>query len=446
MGTVFVRLAGTVSVLIVVAFIIGGSDILIRLHEKRHSWKSMIVFGLAGGVFGIYGNLAGMTINGAVVSVRDIGPMMAGMMSGPAAGLIAGIISGAHRLYLGGITAQACIVATCLIGVICGLLSMVFKDKVLQPKWAYVIGMVMESMHLCIVMIMVRPISTAWGIVSEIAIPFIVINGAGIGILMIIIRRIAEHRVAEAERNRLKSELELAARIQQSQLPLITDKFPGRDEISLAASMQPAKEVGGDFYDFFFLDPDHFAMVIADVSGKGIPAALFMIRSKQTIHTCVHDEPDLAKAIIKANDSLCENNEEELFVTAWVGVLEISTGSLRYVSAGHNPPVLVAGRQAVYIKGRSGLVLGGMEGARYKEGTMEVMPGNKLFLYTDGVTEAENESHDQYGEKKLQNCLKEAAGQTVDQVLETVKADIVKHAAGADQFDDMTMICLELKG
>ncbi|MBQ9059650.1 MAG: SpoIIE family protein phosphatase, partial [Firmicutes bacterium] len=296
----------------------------------------------------------------------------------------------------------------------------------------------------CIVLIMVRPFAVAWEIVSQIAIPFIFINGVGIGILMIIIKRIISHREAEAERNRLRSELELAARIQRSQLPLITDRFPGRDEIRLAASMQPAKEVGGDFYDFFFLDPDHFAIVIADVSGKGIPAALFMIRSKQTIQNCVREEESLAQAIRTANDSLCENNEEELFVTAWVGVLEISTGKLSYVSAGHNPPVLLCGKQAVYVKGKSGLVLGGMEGVPYREGTIDLMPGNKLFLYTDGVTESETENHEQYGEKRLQTCLQESAARTVDEILESVKSDVVDHADGADQFDDMTMMCLEL--
>lgn len=443
MAALFVKMTGTLAVLIVVAFMIGGSEIFPSLSYQKHTWKSRLLFGVMGGVFGIYGNLAGVNIGGAVVSIRDIGPMMAGFMSGPIGGLIAGVIAGAHRLLLGGVTATACIVATCLIGLICGLLSVIFKEKIMQPMRAYVIGMAMETMHLGIVLIMVRPFEVAWGIVSQIALPFIVINGVGFGMLIAIMQAITRHRNMEADRSRLKSELEVASKIQLSLLPEITERFPGREEIRLAASIEPAKEVGGDFYDFFFIDKDHMVLVIADVSGKGIPASLFMVSSKQTIQNCVRDIPELTEAIGAANDHLCEHNDAEMFVTAWIGILEISTGKVRYVCAGHNPPVVISRSGTRYQKGVSGFVLAGMEGFIYREGTFELQPGDKLFLYTDGVTEADNKAKELYGEERLLACLTKACDQDVDQVLTSVKADVAAHVSGADQFDDMTMVCLE---
>jgi len=443
MASLFVKMTGTVAVLIVVAFMIGGSDLMPGLAWKKHTWKTGIIYGIIGGIFGIYGNLAGVNIGGAVVSIRDIGPMMAGFMSGPIGGLTAGVIAGGHRVFLGGITATACIVATCLIGLICGLLSLVLKDKILQPRLALITGMVMEAMHLTIVLIMVRPITVAWSIVEQIALPFIVINGLGFAVLIAIMQTIMKHRNMEAERNRIKSELAVAAQIQQSLLPVITDRYPGRGEIRMAASIEAAKEVGGDFYDFFFIDRDHMAIVIADVSGKGVPAALFMVNAKQTIQRYIRDIPDLAEAVITANESLCEHNDAEMFVTAWIGILNLPDGHLRYVCAGHNPPVLITRQETHYIKGVSGLVLAAMEGMNYREGSIELEPGDKLYLYTDGVTEATDGTNELYGEERLLSCLKKAYDLDVNDTLASVKKDMAAHVKDADQFDDITMLCLQ---
>ena len=444
MGSLIVKMTGTMAVLIVVALLIGGSEVLSDLTERKRSWKTAVGFGIMGGIFGIYGNLAGIDVNGAVVSIRDLGPMMAGFMGGPIGGLTAGLIAGAHRVFLGGITAQACIIATCLIGLICGILAVIFKEKIIQPMRAYFTATVMEAMHLGIVLLIVKPFSAAWEIVQQIALPFIFINAIGFGLLIMIMQTVEKHRRTEAERSRLKSELEVAMKIQQSLLPLITERFPGRDDIRLAANMKPAKEVGGDFYDFFYRDEDHMVILIADVSGKGIPAALFMANSKQTIQNCIREVPDLAEAISNANETLCENNEAEMFVTAWIGVLEISTGKIEYVCAGHNPPVLISEEETRFVKTRAGLVLAAMEGFRYQANSLELKKGEKLYLYTDGVTEAEDADHTLYGEERLQTCLEKACGLDVDETLKLVHEDIDRHVKDADQFDDMTMLCLEL--
>ena len=445
MESLFVRMTGTLAVLISVAFLIGSGEFLPMFSVNKQTWKTSLISGITGGDFGIYGNLAGANIGGAIVSIRDIGPMLAGFLGGPVGGVIAGFIAGAHRLLLGGITARACIVATCLIGLICGLLAMYFGDKVFRPLRAYALGMLMEAMHLGIVLIMVKPFSTAWNIVELIAIPFIVINGVGIGVMIWIIQIINNRRNLEAERNRMKSELSVAAHIQLSMLPVVTERSPGREDIKLATSIEPAKEVGGDFYDFFFVDKTHMVLVIADVSGKGIPAALFMVKAKQTIQNSIRKTHNLAEAMIDANDELCANNEAEMFVTAWIGVLDLETWKIRYVNAGHNPPVLTTPSGSDYIKSK-GLVLAATEGFIYKENELTLEKGDKLFLYTDGVTEAENVDHDLYGEVRLRSCLDDSKDLDVDATIEAVKESMSKHVGKADQFDDITMMCVQRIG
>ena len=444
MQVFFTNMIGSVAVILVVAAIIGANDLLSKFFGKKR-WIYSLLAGALGGILGIYGNLAGVPYNGAVISVRDIGPMLAGFTGGPLGGIIAGIIAGVHRYYMGGITANACIVATCCIGLICGLLSWKFHDKLIKPWWAFIVGVLMESFHLGLVLLMVKPFETALGIVKTIALPFVLVNSVGFMIMILMINYIDKQRTIALERNRLQSELEVAAKIQRSLLPVINEMYPGRQEIGVAASMTPAKEVGGDFYDLFFIDKDRVAFVIADVSGKGVPAALFMATSKTTILNCVRDIPSLAEAMATANNSLCGNNEADMFVTVWIGVLDIPTGKLTFMSAGHNPPVLISENGAELLKRKNGFVLAGMEGVRYREETIELKRGDKLFLYTDGITEAHNMSDELYGETRLLNLLsglKDAGEQTV---IDSVKKDAAAFAQGREQFDDMTMLCVRIK-
>ncbi len=440
------KMTETLAVLIVIAFLVSGSNLTTKLQRAESRWRYEILPGILGGLFGIYGNLAGVDVNGAVVSVRDVGPMMAGITGGPMGGIIAGAIAGGHRMFLGGITANACIIATCLIGLICGLVSMRYRERVVDPVHAFILGGLLEIMHLCIVLVMVKPFEAAWEIVAQIFLPFVMINALGFTVLVLTMNTVNKQRKIEAERSRLQSELRVAADIQQSLLPHLTEQFPGRKEISVAASMTAAKDVGGDFYDFFFVDDSHMAVVIADVSGKGVPASLFMVNAKTTLQNCVRDIPDLAEAICKANDSLCRNNEAEMFVTAWIGVLELATGKMRYVNAGHNPPVMITPPAAEYIRARSGLVLAAMEGVPYKEKQFEMKPGDRLFLYTDGVTEAIDKLENQYGEDRLLDCLQAAQKQDCSSVLQRVTEDMESFVKGAEAFDDVTMVCLEYRG
>ena len=449
----FTNMIGTLAVILVIAAFIGGSELMTKFFGSKTNWKYSLFAGLLGGIFGIYGTMSGMELNGAIISVRDIGPMLAGFTGGPLGGLIAGVIAGAHRYFVGSTETQtaqlmtyACIIATVCIGVICGFLSRKFHDKLKKPWWALLTGVVMEIFHLSLVLLIVRPFDAALGIVKSIFLPFILVNAVGFTLMIAMISYIEKQRAITLERSRLKTELEVATVIQHSLLPPITETYPGRPEIGIAASMDAAKEVGGDFYDVFFVDRDRLAFVIADVSGKGIPAALFMATSKTTIQNCVRDYPTLSEAITVANDSLCSNNTAQMFVTAWIGVLDLSTGALTFVCAGHNPPVLISDGIPEFIKRRGGFVLAGMEGIPYREQTMTLKKGDRLFLYTDGVTEAENRTHELFGEGRLADCLKDDADKAPEEIIADVKAAIDAHANGAEQFDDITMLCIRYLG
>ena len=255
---------------------------------------------------------------------------------------------------------------------------------------------------------------------------------------------IREFMKATAEKERIGAELNVATQIQADMLPRIFPAFPERQEFEVYATMNPAKEVGGDFYDFFLVDDDHLAVVIADVSGKGVPAALFMVIAKTLIKNHAQNRETPGEVFTQTNAQLCEGNDAGLFVTAWMGVLEISTGKFVYVNAGHNPPLLKrAGGQYEWLKSRPGFVLAGMEGIRYRENTLELMPGDTLYLYTEGVTEATSSAQELYGEERLQAALNEASELPVSQLLPRIKNCIDTFVGDAEQFDDITMLGLQ---
>ena len=251
-----------------------------------------------------------------------------------------------------------------------------------------------------------------------------------------------------AEKERISTEMSLAARIQAAMLPHIFPPFPDRVEFDIFASMDPAKEVGGDFYDFFLVDKDHLGIVIADVSGKGVPAALYMMASRILLHTRSMMGGSPGEILGKVNETICANNQEEMFVTVWLGILEISTGRLTAANAGHEYPVIqkTPGGPFELLKDKHGFVVGGMPGMKYKEYELQIVPGTRLFLYTDGVPEAADAENNMFGCDRMLAALNEDVDAAPRQVLENVRASVDGFVKDAEQFDDLTMLCLEYKG
>ncbi len=249
-----------------------------------------------------------------------------------------------------------------------------------------------------------------------------------------------------AEKERINAELTLASDIQAHMLPCIFPAFPDYDEFDIYATMTPAKEVGGDFYDFFMTDENHLAFVMADVSGKGVPAALFMVIAKTLIKNYAQMGQEPGQVFTTVNRLLCDGNDAGLFVTAWIGILDLESGLLKYANAGHNPPLIKkAGGQFEYLRSRPGFVLAGMDTTRYRQSEMVLNPGDRIFLYTDGVTEATDSSQQLYGEDRLESLLNRCQADTAEEMLADLKNDIDSFVCEAPQFDDITMLMLDFK-
>ena len=253
-------------------------------------------------------------------------------------------------------------------------------------------------------------------------------------------------KYAAESQARIESDLKYAAEIQSSALPSNFPAFPNRDEFDIYALMDPAKEVGGDFYDFYMLDNDVLAFLVADVSGKGIPASLFMMRSKTILKTYAENGIKVADIFTNANFHLCEGNDAGMFVTAWMGFLDLKTGELKYANAGHNAPLLRRkDGEYVYLKGPAGFILAGMEGVVYKEQSITLEPGDEIFLYTDGVPEATNIDKELFGDDRLLNCINNHLNEDSQTLCNSIKKDVDAFYEGADQFDDITELSLQFK-
>ena len=243
------------------------------------------------------------------------------------------------------------------------------------------------------------------------------------------------------------AELELATRIQADMLPNDFPAFPDRKDFDIYASMTPAREVGGDFYDFFLIDDDHLVIAIADVSGKGVPAALLMMVSMILIRTAAESGLSPAAVLEKVNDQLCSGNKEEMFVTVWLGILDLKTGLLTAANAGHEYPILKhAGEDFKLIKEPHGFVIGGLPEEKYEEYEWQLEPGSKVFVYTDGIPEAGQVRSDLFGTDRLIDALQKAKDECPKDILAAVDAAVDDFVSGAPQFDDLTMLCLEYKG
>ena len=255
-----------------------------------------------------------------------------------------------------------------------------------------------------------------------------------------------KHYIAEAAA-RIDRELEFARSIQHSAIPSVFPPYPGHSEFDIYATMDTAKEVGGDFYDFYFVGENRLGFLIADVSGKGIPAAMFMMTAKTIIKGYAESGKPVDEVFTTANEKLCESNDAGMFVTAWMGVLDTVTGQVEFANAGHNPPLVRhAGGGFEYLRSKPCFILAGMDGIKYRKNEFTLAPGDEIYLYTDGVTEATDSENNLYGEERLLALLNSMGDLSGEEICRAVKADIDAFVGDAPQFDDITMLYLKYNG
>ncbi len=441
-----------VSVIVVAALLISRSKYFTEVLDGRATWKSQIVLALFFGAVSIYGTLIGINLLGAIISVRDLGPLVGGLACGPMVGLGAGLIGAAFRFSEGGFTALACGIAAALAGLMGGL---VYLRKGAFPGTAFsvIFAVLFELFHMVLTLALSRPLDRALDVVKEAAGPMVLANGVGMLIFAFIISNVIKERETKRERDsyqlelqRKQAELAVAADIQKSFLP---EKIPILKGFEIAATTIPAREVGGDFYDFILRD-GNLQLVIADVSGKGVPAALFMALSRTIVRACAAPHDRVAERLGCANNMIVADSGSEtsgMFVTLFLARLNQKDRSLVYANAGHNPPLLfrAAGR-SIEVMEVTGVALGMVADMEYEQMQVALESGDVLLLYTDGIVEAMNSKEQLFGQERLRSSLAAATELSAQGVLDSILRDLRRFTEGEEQSDDITAVVIKAEG
>lgn len=434
------------AVVIVIAYVLTRTRFYTDILNKKFTIKNQALLILIFGLFSIYGTLSGMNILGAIANIRDLGPAIAGLVGGPLVGLGAGLIGAAHRYSLGGITAVPCALSTIIAGLAGGIIFKLKKGEFVGIYGAVIFAALMELLHMGLVLLIARPYDQALAIVKQVSLPMILANSLGMAVFAFIIANLIRERNTEAVKEMIESELKVAREIQMSIVPKIFPPFPDRPEFDIYALLEPAKEVGGDLYDFFFIDDEHLCFVIGDVSGKGVPASLFMAVTKTLIKAKTGKGMTSGEILTSVNNELCRDNDSGMFVTVFLGILNIRTGEVMYSNGGHNPPYLFRGTGVVEtLKKTGGMALGVMENIPYERNKIALKAGDGLLLYTDGVTEAMDTGGNLFAEQRLEEVLLRNSSALPEEMSRCVLAEIERFATGAEQSDDITIMALKYR-
>jgi sigma-B regulation protein RsbU (phosphoserine phosphatase) len=442
-------------VIVVVAYLLTRSRIFSDLLDGRTTIKIQLLLIVVFGALSIYGTVSGVDVLGAIVNVRDLGPMVGGLIGGPVVGLGAGLVGAAYRSTLGGITVVPCTIATILAGLFGGLIWLANHRRFVDIRIAVLFAVLIEALHMGLTLLLVRPFSVALEVVTNVGLPMILANATGVFIFAFIISNLQNERRMQNERDillremeRKNTELAIAAEIQQSFLPDTISQVEGFD---VAAKSIMAKEVGGDFFDVIPFEvvpiqPGRMGVLIADVSGKGIPAALFMALSRIVVRvnaTWYADDP--AHAIHDANNLIAADSKAGMFVTLFYGILDHTSHTFTYVNAGHNPPVVYHPHTNTFTElAATGIAMGVLTDAEYTSKENPLVPGDVVVLYTDGITEAMNAKEEMFGEERLYEVIRHVdeigAGKIMAKILLAVKA----FTGDYPQSDDITLMVIRV--
>ncbi|MDQ5986595.1 MAG: two-component system, LytTR family, sensor histidine kinase LytS [Syntrophus sp. SKADARSKE-3] len=444
--SIMFTLLNSMAVIAVIAYVLTKVQLYQDIMENKITWRNRILLMLVFGLLSIYGTMSGFKLMDAIANTRDLGPALAGLLAGPVVGLGAGLIGGIHRYSLGGLTCVSCSLATVIAGLVGGLVWRWNKGKFIGIPGAAAVAVVNQVIHSGLALLIVQPFDQAYLIVRDFTLPMILANGVGMALYAFIITNLIRERALEKAKQLIVGELQAANQIQMSMIPKIFPPFPEHASFQLHAVLEPAREVGGDLYDYFFVDDRHLVFYAGDVSGKGVPASLFMAmtttllraKSKAIKGIGPHD------ILTGVNRELCRGNETSMFVTLYCGIFDILTGETQYSNAGHNPPVLLhRGHSPEYLSSGENPPLGVMDDYEYTMGTLHLAPGDVLFLYTDGVTEAMNQQDQLFSEPRLLECLDRGGDMEVRDLVTKILADVHTFTKGAPPSDDMTILAIK---
>jgi sigma-B regulation protein RsbU (phosphoserine phosphatase) len=325
---------------------------------------------------------------------------------------------------------------------------MLNKGKFIGLKKAALFGAVFEVFHSSLVVLMgSRPFNEALAVQSRTTLPRVFAMGIGMAVFSYITDNLVRERRTREEKNRIESELKVATEIQASMLPRMFPPFPHRKEFDIFATMEPAREVGGDFYDFFLIGESKLCFLIGDVSGKGVPASLFMAISKTLLKTegLRGHSPD--EMLFRVNNILCPDNDTNMFVTLFCVILDAKTGEIQFANGGHNPPLICTdGRDFEFIQMPEGFIVGAIPDMEYECKKLVLRPDDVILMYTDGVTEAMNPVDQLFSEDRLKQCLSSLKGKDIRAIIQGVRAEVEAFVRGRPQSDDITMLALKYLG
>ena len=437
-----IDLVKSMAVVIVVAYLFTRTRTYKQVMEHKLAWKGRLLLIVIFGAFSVWGTLAGVEILGGIANTRDLGPALGGLLGGPVVGLGAGLIGAAQRLAMGGFVAVPSALGAVAAGLAGGAVYLLYKGRV-APVWAaMLLALFTESCLMGINLLIARPLDQVVALLREVMPAMYIVNAIGMGLFVYIVHNEARERVTAAQKERMEGELTVAREIQKSIVPSIFPPFPEREEFDLHASLESAREVGGDLYDFFLLDDDHLCLAIGDVAGKGVPASLFMAVTITLLRAVGHRVDAPEEVLERVNAPLCRDNDSAMFVTLFFAIYDVRTGALAYSCGGHLPPYVVRADGRVDALPRTrGIGLGISEGAVFRTETATLQPGDAILLFTDGVTEAMDPAGGMFGDERLADVLAQGGGRlTAGQLLRDVRASVWAFAGGAEQYDDLTML------
>jgi len=442
-----VTLIKNMSVIIVLAYVLTRSSLFASIPAGKLHLKNKLYLTFIFALFSLYGTLSGIQILGGIANIRDLGPMIAGLLGGPLIGPVAGLIGAVHRYFLGGPTALPCAVSTVIAGLGGGLIFVLRRGQLPGVAFAALFAALMEVLHMALVLLLVRPYPAALDLVKQISLPMVLANSLGMGIFIFIVLNLIKERQTEADKRRIEGELHVARKIQLSIVPKIFPPFPNRSEFDIHAILEPAKEVGGDLYDFFLLNSDNLCFLVGDVSGKGVPASLFMAVTKTLLKARAHEEQTPAQILEGVNNELCKDNDAGMFVTVFLGVLHIPSGRVICSNAGHNLPYILRKDGSLQkLPKIPGIALGVMEGFSFKSYEFTLQREDTFLLYTDGINEAMNPEGELFGEERMEEIMKNNYNVAASRLTGELKNAVRNFAGRAEQSDDITVMALKYHG
>jgi phosphoserine phosphatase RsbU/P len=442
-----VSVINTACVLAVVAYVLVQTRFYSIIVEKTHTGRNQLTLILLFSAFTMYGVMIAIPIAGGFVALGHIGQIISGLMAGPLVGTCVGLIIAVHRWSLGGFTVVPATLSVVLVGLLAGLYAMWRKTVRYNPLEVAGLIVVLEVIASALTLLLVPDFDQALRLEKGIRLPMTIGHMLAGAVFTLIINNMIEDKKTREAKEKIESELNIARDIQMSMVPRTFPAFPEVPEFDVHALLKPAKEVGGDFYDFFFTDKHHICFAIGDVSGKGVPAALFMAVTRTMLKSSVNSDTPIDVSMYKVNNDLCQGNDACMFTTLFSGILDIRTGEVSYCNAGHNFPYIYRKDGSLEaISSANSVALGCMEDIPYHMGLLTLAEGDALVLYTDGVSEAMNKQQEFFTEQRLESSIAACKQLSSHAIVDSLMRDISTFVAGAPQSDDITLMVLTYNG